>query len=94
MFLPAFAFSLIFFERLEAVVDNPALHDLMAGVATAVVGIIAATLFDLAGAAAGRAANLWLSALLFGVALLLVWTVKSKLAAPALIVCGGGLLQL
>jgi len=45
MFLPAFAFafSLILFERLEAIVENPALHRLLAGVAAAVVGIIAAT---------------------------------------------------
>ena len=54
MFLPAFAFSLILFERLEAVIENPALHRVLTGVAAAVVGIIAATFVQLAWATAPR----------------------------------------
>src|SRR5690606_5710339 len=38
MFLPAFAFSLILFERMEALVEHPALHRLLSGIAAAVVG--------------------------------------------------------
>ena len=89
MFLPAFAFSMIFFERLEAVVDNPALHRVLAGVAAAVVGVIAATLLQLGWSTAGRVGNLVPAALLFGAAVLAVWRWKGKLAAPALVLAGG-----
>lgn len=89
MFLPAFAFSMIFFERLEAVVENPALHRVLAGVAAAVVGIIAATLIQLGWSTAARASGLWLPALIFFVALVLVWKLKGKLVAPVLILGGG-----
>lgn len=89
MFLPAFAFSMIFFERLEAVVDNPALHRVLAGVAAAVVGVIAATLLQLGWSTAGRSANLVPAALLFGAAILVVWRWKGKLTAPALVLAGG-----
>ncbi|WP_447755775.1 chromate efflux transporter [Sphingopyxis fribergensis] len=89
MFLPAFAFSMIFFERLEAVVENPALHCVLAGVAAAVVGVIAATLLQLGWSTAGRSTHLVPSALLFCAALLIVWRWKGKLAAPVLVLAGG-----
>lgn len=89
MFLPAFAFSMIFFERLEAVVENPALHRLLAGVAAAVVGVIAATLVHLGWSTAERASSLGLSLALFAVALALVWRLKGKLVMPALVIGGG-----
>lgn len=89
MFLPAFAFSMIFFERLEAVVENPALHRVLAGVAAAVVGVIAATLLQLGWSTAERSTNLLLSALLFCGGLLAVWRWKGKLTAPALVLAGG-----
>ncbi len=89
MFLPAFAFSMIFFERLEAVVEDPALHRLLAGVAAAVVGVIAATLVQLGWSTAERASSLGLSLVLFAVALALVWRLKGKLVMPALVVGGG-----
>ena len=89
MFLPAFAFSMIFFERLEAVVDNPALHRVLAGVAAAVVGVIAATLLQLGWSTAQRAANLVPVALLFAAAVLVVWRWQGKLTAPALVLAGG-----
>ncbi|MDF7774219.1 chromate efflux transporter [Sphingomonas sp. AOB5] len=90
MFLPAFAFSLIFFERLEAIVGNPALHRLLAGVAAAVVGIIAATLVQLVQATGVRITNPLIAAILFGVALVVVWRVKGAWVTPA-IVAGGAL---
>ncbi len=89
MFLPAFAFSLIFFERLEAIVENPKLHRALAGVAAAVVGVIAATLFQLAASTAERTTSPLPSLLLFGAALWIVWRWKGKLTAPALILAGG-----
>lgn len=88
MFLPAFAFSLLFFERLEAVVEHPALHHLLAGVAAAVVGIIAATFIDLGRATAMRVTDPIGAAVLFAVALVAAWRIKGKWVTPMLIVLG------
>jgi chromate transporter len=90
MFLPAFAFSLIFFERLEAIVENPALHRLLAGVAAAVVGIIAATFLQLFMATGTRVSNVPVAILLFALALTIVWRVKGAWVTPA-VVAGGTL---
>ncbi len=89
MFLPAFAFSIILFERLEAVVENPSFHHALAGFAAAVVGVIAATLLQLGWSIAERPVNLIPAALLFCIALSVVWKWKGKLAAPALVTAGG-----
>lgn len=97
MFLPAFAFSLLFFERLEALVENPALHRLLAGVAAAVVGIIAATLIELAMATAPRIAQPVIASLLFGVALAAAWRLKGwwvPMLLIALGAAGGALLPI
>ncbi|MDG5489528.1 chromate efflux transporter [Sphingomonas sp. BGYR3] len=88
MFLPAFAFSLVFFERLESLVDNPALHRWLAGVAAAVVGVIAATLIDLGLTVAGRTSQPVPAILLFGIALAIVWRIKGRWVAPLLIAGG------
>jgi chromate transporter len=85
MFLPAFAFSLILFERLEAVVENPALHRVLAGVAAAVVGIIAATFVQLGEATAARVSSPLIATALFGVALAVVWRVKGAWVTPAIV---------
>ncbi|MGQ0660904.1 chromate efflux transporter, partial [Sphingosinicella sp.] len=42
IFLPAFAFSLLFYDRLEQVVENERLHGVLEGVAAGVVGFIVA----------------------------------------------------
>ncbi len=89
MFLPAFAFSLIFFERLEAIVENPALHRLLTGVAAAVVGVIGATWLELAWSTAERTNQPWIAAALFGASLLAAWLLKGKLVTPALVIAGG-----
>lgn len=88
MFLPAFAFSLILFERLEAIVENPALHRMLAGVAAAVVGIIAATWLQLAVATAGRVSNIVVAILIFAAALAVVWRVKKPWIIPAIVAAG------
>lgn len=88
MFLPAFAFSLILFERLEAIVENPALHCLLEGVAAAVVGIIAATFLDLGGATFARLHSVVPATLLFLAALLMVWRLKGTWVTPALVAGG------
>ena len=89
MFLPAFAFSLIFFERLEAVVENPRLHRLLDGVAAAVVGIIASTLLHLGGAAWQRVEAPLIAVLIFVAALLAAFRLKGAWVAPAILAAGG-----
>jgi len=89
MFLPAFAFSMIFFERLEAVVENPALHRALAGVAAAVVGIIAATLLQLGWATALRVSSPVAGMAIFAGAVAAVMLLKGKWVAPALVIGAG-----
>ena len=54
MFLPAFSFGLLFYDRLEAVVESERFQRLLEGIAAGVVGIIAATALELALSLAGR----------------------------------------
>ena len=88
MFLPAFAFSLIFYEHLEAVAEHKRLQLFLAGVAAGVVGVIAITVLDLARAAAGQTPNLLLSLAIFAVALGLLYLWKSKSATPVVLATG------
>jgi chromate transporter len=85
IFLPAFAFSLLFYRRLEAVVKNPHLHHFLEGVTAGVVGLIVATLFDL-----GRATltSGW-SWAIFGVCLVPLYLSKSKAVIPLIIIGAG-----
>ncbi len=88
MFLPAFAFSLVFFERLEAVVEHPRLHRTLDGVAAAAVGIIAATLIQLGLAAAERVETPLLALVILGPAALAAWFVRGKWVTPAIVAAG------
>jgi chromate transporter len=88
MFLPAFAFSMIFFERLEAVVEHSRLHRTLDGVAAAAVGVIAATLVQLALAAADRLDRPLLALPIFLLAALAAWRIKGKWATPAIVAAG------
>ncbi|WP_159982410.1 MULTISPECIES: chromate efflux transporter [unclassified Novosphingobium] len=88
MFLPAFAFSLILFEKLEALVENPAFHRVLEGIAATVVGIIAATFLQLGHAAAGRIPGHVIPIFLFGAAVLVAWRIKGAWATPAIIAGG------
>jgi len=91
VFLPAFAFSLLFYERLEGWVEAPGLHALLAGVGAAVVGLIGATLIALGRAVAGsvEAGDRVAALLLLAAALAFVWTLKGRWVAPAAVVLGG-----
>jgi chromate transporter len=88
MFLPAFAFSLIFYERLEALAEHKALHAFLAGVAAGVVGLIAVTLLELGQAGIARSPNLLVSGIIFTVALAILYRWKSKLATPLVLTIG------
>ena len=89
MFLPAFAFSLVLYERLEAIVENPALHRVLAGVAAAVVGVIGATWLQLGWSTVERATNLWQAGRLFVGGRAAVWRIMGRVVTPALVVAGG-----
>lgn len=78
MFLPAFAFGLIFYDRLEAVIDEPRLHRLLDAIAAAVVGVIAATALDLGWRLAGRLPSPAGGAALFVAAIAILWFVRSR----------------
>lgn len=88
MFLPAFAFSLVFYERLERVVDHPRLHRTLDGVAAAAVGIIAATLIQLAISAFERLDKPILALPIFLIAALAAWRLKGKWVTPAIVAAG------
>lgn len=89
LFLPAFGFSLVFYERLESLVENRTLHALLEGVAAATVGVIVATALQLGSGAAARVPDLWPAVAIFTVTLGVVWVWKSRFAAPLLILAAG-----
>jgi chromate transporter len=88
MFLPAFAFSLVLYERLEAIVEHKRLQMFIGGVGAGVVGVIAVTLIDLAQTAVVRTPNQILSVAIFVVALAIMYRWKSKLSTPLVLALG------
>lgn len=89
MFLPAFAFSMIFYERLEAAVADARLHNTLAGVAAAVVGIIATTSLDLGWSTLQRVPSIPVAIAIFTAALLTVWFWKSRYAIVIILFAAG-----
>jgi chromate transporter len=89
IFLPAFAFSLLLYERLERVIDNVTLHHFLEGVAAGVVGLIAATTVELGLIVAYRVPSLAWASAIFGLGLTMLYLWKSKLSLPAVIVTAG-----
>ena len=85
IFLPAFAFSLLFFERLERVVEDERLHGFLEGVAAGVVGLIAATLLDLGWSVAASVPSLAAAAVIFTASLAVLYAWKSKYNVLAVI---------
>ena len=89
VFLPAFAFSMIFYDRLESIVSEPRIRAALDGVAAAVVGVIAATAVSLAAGlydpARPEIAPFGIAAL----ALLALYLVRSRYAPPVVILLAG-----
>ncbi|TPE62967.1 chromate efflux transporter [Sandaracinobacter neustonicus] len=88
MFLPAFAFSLLFYERLEAVVDDDRLQHFLAGIAAGVVGVIAVTLVSLGRSAVEASSSLPVSIAILAAALLLLYRWKHRLVPLAVVALG------
>lgn len=86
IFLPAFSFGLLFYDRLERVIDDARLHHLLEGVAAGVVGLIAVTALQLGWNAARTAPSpvIGLAILVISLGLLYLW--KSKLNVLAVVI--------
>jgi len=91
VFLPAFAFSMIFYEHLEGIAGNPRLHQVLTGVAAAAVGIIAATSVHLAWTTAQRVplTTPVPAIAIFAAALALTVSWKSRFSAPVIVILAG-----
>ena len=85
IFLPAFAFALLFYERLERVVENERLHRFLEGVAAGVVGLIAVTAMQLAWNVSRSVPSMSFGALIFGLGLALLYLWRSKLNVPLVV---------
>lgn len=85
VFLPAFAFTLLFFDRLEQVIDDQGLHRMLEGVAAGVVGMIAATTLDLGQAVAHGVPSVPIAALICAGGLVLLYAWRSNLTVVAVI---------
>ena len=88
MFLPAFAFSMIFYERLEALAEHRRLQKFLSGVAAAVVGLIVVTLIELGVAAVERSPNLAASAVIFAAAKVITTGWSHRLTTPVVLALG------
>ena len=89
MFLPAFSFSLLFFDRLEQVVEDNRLHGFLEGVAAAVVGFIAVTLLDLGHSVAQVVPSIPAAAMIFAAALAALYLWKSRFSVLAVLPLAG-----
>jgi chromate transporter len=85
IFLPAFGFALLFYDRLERVIEDERLHRLLEGVAAGVVGLIAVTAVQLGLGVARSVPSLLLGAAIFAAALVLLYRWKSRLNVLAVI---------
>lgn len=85
VFLPAFAFSMIFYDRLESVVADARIRAALDGAAAAVVGVIGATVLGLAQVLWSPGEAVW-PVLLAAAALLALYAFRSRYAAPAVLI--------
>jgi chromate transporter len=85
IFLPAFAFALLFYERLERVIEDERLHRFLEGVAAGVVGLIAVTAIQLGWNVSRSVPTLVFGAAIFVAALALLYRWRSKLAVPVVV---------
>jgi chromate transporter len=85
IFLPAFAFALMFYDRLESVIENERLHRFLEGVAAGVVGLIAVTAIQLGWNLARTVPSVIFAAVIFAASLGLLYAWKSKLNVLAVI---------
>ncbi|HVF36387.1 MAG TPA: chromate efflux transporter [Sphingomicrobium sp.] len=85
IFLPAFSFALLFYDRLERVIEDERVHRLLAGVAAGVVGLIAVTAAQLGWNVAQSVPSLVAGAAIFAASLALLYLWNSKLNVVAVV---------
>ena len=90
IFLPAFGFALLFYDRLEQVLEDERLHRMLEGVAAGVVGLIAVTAVQLGAHLALTVPSAPLAFAIFAAGLTLLYLWRAKLVVPV-IVLGSGL---
>jgi chromate transporter len=86
VFLPAFAFTLVAHEPLERILGNEAIREFLEGITAGVVGLIAATAVVLVIAGVKDLAT----AIVFALALLVLFKSKSKLVIPLVVAASAG----
>lgn len=86
IFLPAFSFALLFYDRLERVIEDERLHRFLAGVTAGVVGLIAVTTLELGRNVATTVPSLPIAIILFAGSLALLYWWRSKLNLLAVVV--------
>jgi chromate transporter len=85
IFMPAFAFALLFYEGLERVVENERLHTFLEGIAAGVVGLIAVTAIQLAWNVSRSVPSLPAATVIFSIGLAVLYLWRSKLNVPAVV---------
>jgi chromate transporter len=85
IFLPAFAFALLFYDRLERVIEDERLHRFLEGVAAGVVGLIAVTAVQLGWNVSRSVPSLLLALGTFAAALVPLYFWRSKLNVPVVV---------
>lgn len=85
IFLPAFAFALLFYDHLERVIENERLHHFLEGVAAGVVGLIAVTAIQLGWNVSRSVPSQPAGVVIFAVALAVLYQWRSKLNVPLVV---------
>jgi chromate transporter len=86
IFLPAFSFALLFYDKLEKVIEDERLHRMLEGVAAGVVGLIAVTALQLGWSVAQSLPSTLLGSAIFAASLALLYWWKSRLNVLAVVV--------
>ena len=86
IFLPAFSFGLVFYDRLERVIDDERLHRLLEGVAAGVAGLIAVTALQLGWNIALKLQSPLPGAAIFIASLAILYLWKSKLSVLLVVI--------
>ncbi|HET6942284.1 MAG TPA: chromate efflux transporter [Sphingomicrobium sp.] len=85
IFLPAFAFALLFYDHLERVIEDERLHRFLEGVAAGVVGLIAVTAVQLGWNVGATVPSLPFGVAIFLAALAMLYRWRSKLSVPVVV---------
>jgi chromate transporter len=85
IFMPAFAFAMLFYDRLERVIEEDRLHRFLEGVAAGVVGLIAVTAIQLGWNVGRSVPSLPFAAVIFTIALAVLYLWRSKLNVPVIV---------